>query len=271
MANTSQQDYYRTLGVDRNAEAKKIKESYRELAFQHHPDRNEENPASAEMMKRINEAYAVLSNPEKRREYDAMVNRFGDHAHGHFRNTYSEQDIFSGSDVQHIFEEMARAFGLRGVDAIFRDFYGPGYQRFEFKHHGFHGRGFVFAGGLRRGRRPGMVQSGSPAVGRFGNYLLRKLTGLALPQTGVDISDTIVVPAQLARVGGPVAYDHQRRAKKLMVQIPPGTEQGQLIRLSGMGAAGGHGGPSGDLYLKVTFKKPFWLKIRDFIVSLLGR
>ena len=93
-----QQDYYRILGVDHDADAKAIKVAYRELAFKYHPDRNETNPDSADMMKQINEAYAVLSNPEKRQAYDSMRNRFGDNAYGQFRNAYTEQDIFNGSD-----------------------------------------------------------------------------------------------------------------------------------------------------------------------------
>lgn len=266
----SHQDYYQALGVGRDADAKKIKEAYRELAFRYHPDRNEKNPAAVEKMKMINEAYAVLSNPEKRREYDAMVNRFGDHARGHFRNTYSEQDIFKNSDVHHMFEEMARAFGLRGVDGIFRDFYGSGYQRFEFKHHGLHGRGFIYTGGLGRGRRPvmGRAPLGS---GRLTGYLLSRLTGLTLPQMGGDIHDTISVPLQRIASGGPVSYYHHQRAKKLIIKIPPGTKPGQKIRLAGMGAPGKHGGASGDLYLKVRFKKPFFQRVKDFIVSLISR
>ena len=63
----SQNDYYHILGVDQQASAKQIKDAYRKLAFQYHPDRNEKNPAAAEKMKSVNEAYAVLSDPDKRR------------------------------------------------------------------------------------------------------------------------------------------------------------------------------------------------------------
>lgn len=113
-----QKDYYQVLGVDKNATAKQIKEAYRQLAFKFHPDRNKENTGTIEEMKKINEAYAVLSNSVKKREYDTLKNQFGSSAYTHFRNNYSEQDIFSGSDINHIFEEMARNFGLRDRKSV---------------------------------------------------------------------------------------------------------------------------------------------------------
>ena len=272
----AQQDYYQTLGVDRNADEKKIKEAYRELAFKYHPDRNEKNPDSSEMMKRVNEAYAVLSTAEKRRDYDSMQNRFGDGAYGQFRNAYTEQDIFNGSDVHQIFEEMARSFGLRGVDSIFSDFYGSdvhgsGYKRFAFKQQGLHGKGFIYRGGFGKRRGKAMAGSAPPGVGRFAKYLFQKVTGLSLPQMGEDIHDIILLAPEFARSGGPYPYHHHRRSKKLVVNIPAGTKEGQQIRLSQMGAAGKNGGPTGDLYLKVKFKKPFLEKAKDFIVSTFAR
>ncbi|BBO87113.1 DnaJ domain-containing protein [Desulfosarcina ovata] len=267
----SQQDYYQILGVDRNADAKKIKDTYRELAFKYHPDRNEKDPSSAEMMKKINEAYAVLSNAEKRREYDAMRHRFGENAYGQFRNAYSEQDIFKGSDVHQIFEEMARSFGLRGVDSIFSDFYGPGYQRFDVKGHGLHGRGFIYRGGFGKRRGKSMAGGGPPQLGRFVNYLFQKMTGARLPQPGENIYDTIHLAPEFANSGGPFPYYHRQRSKKLVVTIPAGTRDGQQIRLSQMGASGKHGGSDGDLYLKVKYKKPLLEKAKDFIVSTFGK
>jgi DnaJ-class molecular chaperone len=266
-----EQDYYQILGVEQDADAKKIKEAYRAQAFRYHPDRNEKNPASAEMMKQVNEAYAVLSNEGKRREYDSLRSRFGENAYGRFRSTYSEQDIFRGSDIQQIFEEMARAFGLRGVDSIFGDFYGPGYQRFEFKRHGLYGKGFIYRGGF--GKRHGKAMAGeSPlGVGRFAKYLLQKVTGVSLPKTGEDIHDVIHLTPDFARSGGPYPYHHQRRSKKLVVQIPAGTKEGQQIRLSQMGTAGRNGGANGDLYLKVKFKKPLSERAKALIASVLGR
>ena len=266
-----QQDYYQILGVDKDAEAKKIKEAYRELAFKYHPDRNEKNPDSAEMMKSVNEAYAVLSNAEKRRDYDAMRNRFGDSAYGQFRNTYTEQDIFNGSDVQQIFEEMARSFGLRGVDAIFGDVYGSGYKRFTFKQHGIYGNGFIYSGGFGKRRGKAMAGSVPPGMGRLARYLFRKVGGLSLPQIGEDIRDTIHLTPEFARSGGPYPYFHRRRSKKLVISIPAGTKDGQQIRLSKMGAAGKNGGPTGDLYLSVKFRKTLLERTKDFIVSAFNR
>ena len=72
-----QEDYYQVIGVDKNATAKQIKEAYRQLAFKFHPDRNKENTSAVEEMKKVNEAYAVLSNPTKKREYDTLKNQFG--------------------------------------------------------------------------------------------------------------------------------------------------------------------------------------------------
>ena len=267
----AQQDYYQILGVDRDADGKKIKDAYRELAFKYHPDRNEKNPGGADMMKRINEAYAVLSNAEKRQAYDAMQNRFGQDAYGQFRNTYTEQDIFNGSDVQQIFEEMARSFGLRGVDAIFSDFYGSGYKRFEFKQHGLHGKGFIYRGGFGKHRGNNIAGSPPPGIGRFAKYLLQKVAGLSLPQAGEDIHDSIHLTPEFAKSGGPYPYHHHRRSKKLVVNIPAFTKEGQHIRLSQMGAAGKNGGLSGDLYLKVKIKKPFLEKAKDLIVSAFAR
>ena len=88
-------------------------------------------------MKQINEAYAVLSNAEKRSEYDRMRQQYGSAAYQQFRQGYSEQDIFSGSDVNQILEQMARAFGLRGFDEIFKEFYGKGYRHYECRKDGF--------------------------------------------------------------------------------------------------------------------------------------
>lgn len=258
----TQADYYQVLQVDQNATATQIKEAYRQLAFKYHPDRNEGNHAASEQMKRINEAYAVLSNPAKKSEYDSLRSRFGSSAYTHFRKNYSEQDIFSGSDVNHIFEEMAKAFGLRGSNEIFREFYGRGFQQFEFKRGGFHTRGYVYGRPSQSGPRPQPSFNLPGNLGHLARFFLKKISGIQLPEDGADINENLYLVPQQALQGGPYAYYLRQRSKKLVVNIPPGIREGQRIRLAGMGEAGKAGGKDGDLFLKVHIRKPLLASIK---------
>lgn len=254
-------NYYQELNVANDASDQKIKASYRRLAFEYHPDRNN-SPQAAEKMKAVNEAYAVLSDPDKRKQYDLLYQQYGDGARNHFRQNFSEQDIFRGSDIQQIFEEMARGFGLRGFEDIFKDFYGQGYQRFEFKPSGRYGRGFVFNTQWKEGHS-GPGHQGF--MGKMAQKILRKLTGIYLPQQGGNLRDEIVLQPEFAFQGGPYAYYHRAREKKLVVQIPKGVRDGQLIRLNGMGEEGTHGAGPGDLLLRVRIRTSFIKKIKDMI------
>jgi DnaJ-class molecular chaperone len=250
-------DYYTRLGVGPQASTRQIKAAYRRLALEHHPDRNRDNPAEAEIMKQLNEAYAVLSNPVKRREYDALRQQFGSSGHSRYRDAHSQQDIFSGSDINAVFEEMARAFGFRGFEDIFRDFYGQEFQRFEFRRPRASVRGFVF----RRSFPPGRERTPSaPAIGllnRIARSAFQKLSGIELPEPGAHIKDRIYLDRPIAEAGGAYAYYLQERFKKLIVQIPPGVRDRQRIRLAGMGHTGKAGGSPGDLFLEVRLHRPF--------------
>ena len=268
---TTQEDYYRVIGVDQQASATQVKEAYRKLAFKYHPDRNKENPAAGEQMKRINEAYAVLSNPAKKSEYDRLRSQFGSSAYTHFRKNYSEQDIFSGSDINHIFEEMAKSFGFRGSNEIFKEFYGRGYQQFEFKKPGVYARRYVF-GGPSKGGQPNQTQA--PLEGNMGKiirFVLQKISGVQFPENGADIHENLYLAPQLALQGGPYAYYLHRKSKKLVVKIPPGIREGQHIRLAGMGEPGKAGGQPGDLLLKVHIRKPLRQSIKEFFSSRKGK
>ncbi len=255
-------NYYQRLNVSPDASSQQIKEAFRQQAFKYHPDRNEGDAQAAENMKAVNEAYAVLSDPAKRRQYDMLYQQYGDDAQGRFRQSYSEQDIFKGSDVHQIFEEMARAFGLRGFDAIFKDFYGQGYRSFEFRQPGVYGKGVFFGTHLGAPRATGI---GQRLFGSLTQKMLRKLVGIQLPERGADIHDVIELQPEFALQGGPYPYLHNAKEKKLVVHVPSGVQNGQVIRLSGMGQDGRHGAEAGDLLLKVKIKQPLMKKIKDFI------
>lgn len=260
-----QKDFYRILGVDNKASQRNIRAAYRNLAFQFHPDRNRDNPAAATRMKEINEAYAILSDPKKRSEYDALRQAYGSSAYAHFRQSYSQEDIFRGSDIQQIFEQVSRMFGFRGFDEVFREFYGPGYQSFEFRRPGVFGKGFVFTSSSARatGGIPNFPVSGK--LGKFMQHALRKAWGIEWPEKGKDQFDQITINPQLALTGGKVRYLYRSRSKELIVRIPPAIRDGQRIRLKGMGENGKGGGGPGDLYIKVRVKKSLLAKVTDFV------
>lgn len=262
-----QKDYYKILGVSSDADIKTIKEAYRELALKHHPDRNKDNPEHIDKMKMINEAYAVLSHPDKRQEYDTLRNRFGYNAYNRFRDNYSEQDIFRGSDIFKVFEEISRGLGLRGYEEIFKEFYGSGYRKFEFQQPGFFVKGYVFSGPFGKKQQENPKLSRSPAVGKISRYLFKKLTGAEIAENGADVFDSIHLSPETAREGGPYAFFHRKRSKKLVVKIPPGIREGQRIRLTGMGGEGKGTGKSGDLYLTVKIRNPLLQKVRNFLES----
>ncbi len=263
-----QVDYYQVLGINKDANEHQIKDSYRKLALKYHPDRNSGDPDAAEKMKSINEAYAVLSNPQKRHDYDLLKERYGSSAYNHFRQNYSEQDIFTGSDINGIFEELARSFGLRGFDEIFREAYGNGFKTFEFRQDGFNGKGYVFTGTFGRGNGEAVPSQQAGQLGKMARYLFKRVTGVELPEAGRDIVDFLRLSPDEASRGGVREYMHWRQGKKLKITVPPGIKDGQKIRLAGMGEPGKSGGEPGDLYLKVHIKKPLIREIKNFIAKI---
>ena len=108
-------DYYKTLGVEKGASADEIKKSYRKLALKYHPDRNKGDKQAEETFKGISEAYAVLSDDDKRKKYDT----FGD---SQFHKEYSQEDIFKNTDFSSVFRE----FDMGGFDGIFGRMFGGG-------------------------------------------------------------------------------------------------------------------------------------------------
>jgi curved DNA-binding protein len=104
--NVVQKDYYQILGLDRNALEDEIKKAYRKLALQYHPDHHPDDSESEDKFKEIGEAYAVLSDPEKRKEYDFS-------GHVRFKRMYSSEDIFRNFGFDPLFKEFGFGFGGR--------------------------------------------------------------------------------------------------------------------------------------------------------------
>ena len=266
----NQKDYYEILGVTREAGFDGIKAVYRRLAFEYHPDRNPGNSTAVEKMKEINEAYAVLSDIEKRSQYDRLRREYGPFAYDRFRQTHSDRDIFRGSDINQIFEEMARAFGFRGFEDIFRQTYGQGYRTFEFRRPGVFGKVIILGSGRRQVGEP----ETSPPPGRLSGvlvklagYAVRRMLGLAEGSRDKDRYDLLPIDVQQAQKGGLVTYHDAVDSKEFVVTIPAGIRDGQIMRLRGAGNHGAPGESAGDIYLKVEIKRSLFQKVRHFIKS----
>jgi DnaJ-class molecular chaperone len=264
--NMDQKDYYEILEVNREASPKKIKEAYRSLAFQYHPDRNGSSADALEHMKMINEAYAVLSDPAKRRRYDSLQQTYGNSAYSRFRDGYSEEDIFRGSDINRLFEEISRSFGFRGFEDVFREAYGSGYRTFEFRRGNIFGRGVVWSSGMKQGVTHQGTQKGifPWVLGKLAGYALKKITGIQTQQ-GKDRYDRLTLTSLQAGKGGKVPYTDKASSRSLLITIPPGVSHGQMIRLQGLGYGNGSSSTPGDLYLKVELARPLLQKIRDYL------
>lgn len=222
-------DYYRTLGVVRNASADDIKKSYRALARKYHPDVSREKDAEARM-KEVNEAYAVLSDPEKRAAYDELS-----------RNYRQGEEFRPPPDWDAGFEFSGHGFGP-GNGAEFSDFFAEIFGRM---------------GGGRHGGRDGFKARGE-------DHHAKIVIDLEDAWNGGTRQISLRVPRPEA--DGRVALT----TRTLSLRIPQGVKQGQMIRLAGQGAPGFGGGPAGDLYLEVHIKpqRRFRVDGRDLHVVL---
>ncbi len=227
-------DYYEILGVKRDASQDEIKKAYRKLAVKYHPDKNPGDKKAEERFKEINEAYAVLSDPEKRRQYDM----FG--AEG-FHQRFSQEDIFRGFDVGDLFRDLGF-----GTEDIFSRIFG---------------RGFAGRGG--RTFHSGFDLGGFRTTG----------TGFQhqQPVKGGDLETDISVSLEDVALGSEkrISFRWGDRVESLSVKIPKGIEDGKKLRIPGKGQESPFGGPRGDLYLRVKILEHpvFQRQGRDLIVD----
>ena len=223
-------DYYETLGLAKSAAPDEIKKAYRKLALKYHPDRNQGNKEAEDKFKQISEAYAVLSDPEKRKQYDT----FG--ASG-FQQRYSQEDIFRNTNINDILREFGINMGGGGGRTTFRT--GPGQA-------GAGGGGFfddLFGVG---GGMGGQSQGADFRHYRPGPQQPRMVKGN-------DLSLELPVSLEEVLKGGEktIALGRGAAADKVSVKIPPGIENGKKLRLSGKGAPSPMAGPPGDLLLLI--------------------
>jgi curved DNA-binding protein len=282
-------DYYKTLGVNKNATDAEIKKAYRKLAMKYHPDHAKGDKAAEERFKKISEAYAVLSDKQKRQEYDT----FGSEG---FHQRFSKEDIFRGFDINDILKE----FGFGGGD-----FFGGqgGGTRFTF------GTQSPFGG---RSRVQPQQMPGEDIVYQLSLTLAEAAFGttkqITIQNQGVPERITVKIPKgmttgkklRLAGRGNPSPYGGARgdlyiqakllddpvfsvegqdlvtyreiklsdallgttisvptlEEKQFNLKIPPGIKNGTRMRLAGQGLPAMKGSKRGDLYVCLHIQIP---------------
>ncbi len=220
-------DYYETLGVAKTASAEEVKSAFRKLARKHHPDmaKARDKAAAEEQFKIINEAYEVLSDPEKRAKYDQLGADWNQPGGGQPPPGWAGQrggrggSPFGGGNGEGVEFE----FGGTGFSDFFEAFFGGGRGQ------------SAFGGGSGMGQRPRSAERGS------------------------DVEADLMVTLEEALHGSKRTVSLRRssssKAESYQVKIPRGVHEGQRIRLAGQGEAGAGGGKSGDLFLRVRLAR----------------
>ncbi len=254
----AKEDFYKLLGVDKNASDAEIKKSYRSKAMKHHPDRNKDNPVEAEAkFKQIKEAYEVLSDPKKRSAYDQFghagvdASMGGGRGAGGFGSGESFSDIFGdifgggrqqqqqrsnvqrGSDLRYNLE-LSLEEAVFGTDAKIRV---PVLVSC----------GECSGSGAKKGSSPVICSTchGHGQVRMQQGFFSVQQTCPTCRGSGKQIKDPC---------GSCYGQGRVQENKTLSAKIPAGVDTGDRIRLAGEGEAGEYGGPAGDLYVQVQVK-----------------
>ncbi len=256
-------DYYRILGVTSSSDEDEIRQCYRKLAMQYHPDRNPDNPQAEEKFKEIAESYGVLTDPVKRRQYDAARSRGGDYQAGQQGSgfDYSQEDI-----LRDLFKDPRFHLVLQG---LLREFQRSGFRaNHTFLKYAFFGaRGSFLMGGLFfLGSMVGPALLGSLAGRNIKGGLLKNIGGAVSSLLGgsspapapaaavdLDIIYHIPVSGEELRQGKWVQVavtNNQQDQQVLKVKIPAGTTFGRKLRVKGKGRQDGSG-RQGDLFLMI--------------------
>jgi len=265
------QDYYKTLGIDKNANADEIKKAYRKMAMKYHPDQNKDNKEAEAKFKEVNAAYDVLKDDDKRAAYD----RFGEAAFdgsmggGGAGGGNPFGGGFQGGNFSDIFEDMFGDFmggqgGQRGSGGAMR---GSDMQyamdiALEDAYNGIEKTITIPINSTCEGCKG----SGSEKGDKAENCPTCKGQGRVRAQQGF-----FTVERACSTCGGQGSViknpckkcsgaGRTRKEKTLKVNVPKGIEGGRRIRLSGEGEAGTRGGPSGDLYILVGTKSHKFFK-----------
>lgn len=259
----AKRDYYEILGVPKGAGKEDLKKAYRKLAVQYHPDKNAGDPKAEEKFKEVNEAYAVLSDDQKRATYDRFGHEGlqggpGGGGGGGFQGSYDFSDIFED---------------VFGNDSVFGSFFGMGGNRQGRSRRGSDLRYKMelsleeaFTGKKHQldvnkqercdtchgsGAKPGTSLKTCETCGGHGQ--VRQSRGM------FSISTTCprcngqgrMIEAPCGDCSG---HGTVTRRKKINITIPPGIDEGQSIKISGEGEAAAGGGPAGDLYIAITLR-----------------